>query len=192
MPTPTLTIDTTKFVQATQYVFDNTRKIIPEILNRGALVSLIGGKGVQGAMKRTPKALRDVILAVPVASVAKYVLARHRGVHLTRAQITTLVKKEYRRRIAAIGYTANTGWNKAIIALGGRGIGKHATGKGYASLGGAKPSIGTDFTVEFWNTTPAAQMIGTEPLQAALDDTARDMVEYAGGKLEEVFTSASG
>ena len=28
---------------------------------------------------------------------------------------------------------------------------------------------------------------GAEPLQAALDEAAQDMVEYAGGKLEKVF-----
>lgn len=182
-------LDLTAFHDAVRFVYDNTQRDLPDIITRAALVSLIGGAGVIGAMKRTPKAAREAILGVPEKKVAGYVMNKHRGEKLTRSDVKRLVRKEYRRRVAAIGYTANVGWNKAVIALGGRGIGSHATGRGYATLGWGKPADGSQwpmFMAEMVNSTPAAQAIGEQPLQDALDDTARDMVQFVEAKMQEI------
>src|SRR5580704_15411969 len=123
MPVIQTTIDTSEFERAVRFAFEESQKSIPEIINRGALVAIIGGKGVQGAMKRTPKASKAAILAVDVKKIARHVMFTHKGQKLTRAQIQQLIAKEYHRRVAAIGYTAHVGWNNAAIAFGGKGIG---------------------------------------------------------------------
>jgi hypothetical protein len=190
MPEVDVQVDTSELKAAIQYVFDNTRRTMPDIINRAALVTLIGGKGVTGAMKRTMKAARSSILAVPEKYVAGYVMNKHKGEKLTRARIKELVRKEYRRRIGAIGYTANVGWNKAVLAFGGRGIGKRGQGKGYAQFGYGKPAVSGDLTAEGANATPMAAALGQAPLQAALAETARDMVEYAGGEFDKIIKAA--
>ena len=176
MPTPTVTLDTRKFESVVKFVFNNTRRALPEIINRAALVAIIGGKGVDGAMKRTRRAFAGSIRAVPVAAIAAYVKQKHGGRGLTRQQLKELVKKEYKRRIAAIGYTAVQGWAKAASDLGGSI--RMRSGKGYASLGYAVPASPGNYEATIANTTPAAELIGQAALQDALDDTTDDMIQY--------------
>lgn len=45
--------------------------------------------------------------------------------------------------------------------------------------------------VEIANTAPAAVKIGTEALQAAINDTARDMLDYGNRKLAETLAKHS-
>ena len=174
MPTPTVTLDTRKFEAAVKFVFNNTRRALPEIINRAALVTIIGGKGVEGAMKRTRRAAAGAIRAVPDGAIAGYL--RSKGVKLGGKQLSDAVQKERKRRIAAIGYTAVVGWAKAASDLGGSI--KARSGKGYASMGYAIPASYGNFTATIANTTPAAELIGQQPLQDALNDTAQDMVNY--------------
>jgi hypothetical protein len=190
MPGFQVEVDTRELMAAIRYVFDNTHKTMPAIVNRAALVTIIGGKGVTGAMRRTMRASRQSILAVPEKLVAGHVMNRHKGEKLTRTQIKALVKKEYRRRVAAIGYTANVGWSKAARAFGGTGVGRRATGRGYATLGYGKPASSGDLAAEAVNTAPVAALIGAKPLQEALEDTARDMVEHAGGEADKIIGQA--
>lgn len=182
---PTVVLDTSKFEAAIKYVFDNTRRTLPEIINRAALVTIIGGKGVDGAMQRTRRATQDAILSVPASAVASYVMKRHAGQHLTRKQITQLIKKEYKRRIAAIGYTAVAGWAKAARDLGGKI--KVRKGKGYASMGYGKPASYGDYEAVIVNTAPAAEKIGTQALQDAMNDAAADMVKFWEQKTGVIF-----
>jgi hypothetical protein len=188
-----VSIDTSKFTQAVKYVFETSAKALPEIVNRGALVAIIGGRGVQGAMQRTMKASAARIREVDPGLIAAFVRKKYRGQKKTKAEWNRLVKREYARRIAAIGYTANVGWNNAAIAFGGRGIGgRRASGKGYAQSGYGRPAqSGSSVVAEFANTAPAAVLIGQDALQAALNDTARDMVEHADEKLTRIFASQS-
>lgn len=194
MPDASLEFDTTAFVDAVKYAFKNTKKTVAEIVNRAALVAIIGGKGVQGAMQRTPKASAAAIRDVDVGIIAAVVRRKHKGEKLTKNELNRLIKKEYNRRVAAIGYTANVGWNNAAVAFGGRGIGRRATGRGYASEGKGTPApdtVADVVTAEFTNAAPAASMIGHEPLQAALNDTARDMVEHINQKMTQHFEEAN-
>lgn len=182
-------LDLTRFRQAVHYVFENTHRALSDIINRAALVSIIGGKGVQGAMQRTPQAAREKILAVPIKEVAGRLHNKFGGQKFRRDVFNDMIKKEYKRRVAASGYTARVGWNKAAIDLGGHGIGKEASGKGYATLGYGKLATAGNLEAVAVNTAPAASIIGAKPLQQAIDDAARDMVEFWGGKAEEVFRS---
>lgn len=184
MPTPTVTLNTTKFEQAVRFVFENTRRALPEIINRAALVTIIGGKGTEGAMKLTRRAAVGAIRAVPAKAVAAYVRQRHIG-RMSRTALDALVKKEYKRRIAAIGYTAVVGWARAAQDLGGSI--KARGGKGYASMGYARPASYGNYTVIIANTTPAALLIGAQPLQQALDNTAADMIQFWQAKTGAIF-----
>lgn len=170
MPRVTVTLDTRKFEAAVKFVFNNTRRALPEIINRAALVTIIGGKGVEGAMKRTRRASAGAIRAVPDMAIARYL--RMRGVLPT----VEAIKKERKRRIAAIGYTAVVGWARAANDLGGHS--KIRSGKGYASMGYAIPAKAGHYEATIANTTPAAVLIGAQPLQEALNDTAQDMIDY--------------
>lgn len=193
MPNYNVSIDTREFERAVKFVFQNTAKALPEIVNRGALVAIIGGRGVQGAMQRTRKASASAIRAVDAGIIAAQVHKKFKGQKFTKAEMKRYIRREYARRIAAIGYTANVGWDNAAKAFGGRGIGsKRSTGKGYASQGYGRPASGTTNVVaEFVNTTPAAVLIGAEALQAALNETARDLIQHAEEKMGKIFSSAS-
>jgi hypothetical protein len=186
-------IDSREFDRAIQFVFDHSHKLIPDIMNRGALVAIIGGRGVTGAMKRTKKANASAIKAVPVQAIAARVAqkARMLGKKLTPAEFRAAISTEYRRRVAAIGYTANVGWNNAAVAFGGWGIGKRAESKvGYASDGYGKRATASLLVAEMVNTAPAADLIGREALQDALNDTARDMIEHATQEMQGIYNQA--
>jgi hypothetical protein len=189
MPGVQIEVDTRQLTAAIRYVFAKTQKTMPDIINRAALVTIIGGKGVTGAMQGTPKAARNAILAVPEYAIAAYVRKKHPG-KMTRAQLKSRVKRERARRLGAIAYTAKVGWNKAAIALGGTGIGKRSEGRGYAALGYGKPATMNDPSAEGVNATPAASLIGEGPLQAALNQTSADIVQYAGGQIDEIIREA--
>jgi len=189
----TFSLDITRWQQAVNFVFQESQQALPEIINRSALVTIIGGRGVLGAMKRTPKALRATIKAVPIKLIARVVMAKARanGEKLTKAQIRDRIAKEYRRRIAAIGYTANVGWNNAAMAFGGRGIGARASGRSYAQYGYGRESKPGDYTAEMVNTAPAAELIGRTALQQALDDATDDMIAYWEERSGRIFRSVS-
>ncbi len=194
-------LDTTKFKATIEFVLTNTKKTLPDVLNRAALYTIIGGKGVKGAMQRTPKASRQAILDVPRNIIAGVVMKkisqgqmylplgrgakRHRRVEFNR-----LIRLEYARRVASIGYTANVGWNNAAIAFGGRGIGSRAKGIGLASEGYGSPATIGNLVARFGNAAPAATVIGKQALQDALDDVSRDMIEHTKQRLQEIFDKA--
>jgi len=183
-----LQIDTKPLEKAILFVAENTSKELPDIINRAGLVTIIGGKGVQGAMKLTPRAAAARINAVPVKDIAKDVMARakRKGERLNKQDIALRIGKEYRRRIAAIGYIAVVGWNKAAIALGGHGIGRRGSSHvGWAELGGARPAIRGALECEFWNSTPVAAEIGAQALQTAIEQTSVDMIDHIQQKIAD-------
>lgn len=190
MPSATVTIDTSAFERAVKFAFAESEKSLVEIINRGCLVAIVGGRGVKGAMARTPKASRSKILGVDVKKIARHVMFKHKGQKLTRKQISQLIGKEYRRRVAAIGYTARVGWNNAAVAFGGKGIGKRAAGKGEWSRGSGQPASFGNYVATFTNTTPVAALIGTQALQDALNDTAQDIVQHWEEKAGAIFQGA--
>lgn len=180
-------IDTRDFMEAFDFVISTVPKDVPKYLNKKALMVIIGGKGVKGAIQRTPRASEAAIKAVPVREVAGTVIkrAKRKGEWpLTGAEIKLRVKREYARRASSIAYTAGPGWNNAAVALGGRGVNKQAGfGKSEASHGLGKLATVQNPIAEIVNTAPASELIGTQPLNDALRDVARDMVEYGAVEL---------
>lgn len=181
-------IDMTQFRQAVREVLQDVRKDEVSIVNRAGLVAITGGKGVRGAIHRTPRASRAAIDAISPKVLAGVVIkkAKLKGEWpLTSAEIKKRIKKERSRRKSSIAYTAGPGWHKAAVAMGGRGV--RGIQSGFAESKAAKGG-GTKATVQqveaiIENTAPAADLIGRPALQAALNDTARDMIQHARAKI---------
>lgn len=186
------TVDIRQFQDAVAFVKKAAKKDEAIILNRAGLTCLIGGKGVKGAVQRTPRASAANIKR---EDVRRFILGKLRklGRKVTKQTLSKLVTSEMRRRKASIAYTAGPGWHKAIVAMGGRGV---KTQKGFnqseASKGKGRKATESKLEVFLENTAPVAASIGFQPLQEALNDTARDLVEYGTRKLQETFDKVKG
>lgn len=185
-------LDTSEFAQAVGFVVQATGKDCVEVLNKAGLTALIGGKGVRGAVQRTPKAdpvrieadmIRDKQAIRLVMSRAK-----KRGEHLTRREISKRVKALIRGRKSGSGYTKGPGWNNAILAMGGKGIRTNKRfAKSEARHGSGIKASAESLVARIISTAPASEAIGFRPLQDALNDTARDMIAYGERKIQATF-----
>lgn len=187
-------VSTIDFADAMDFVLEESGKDSAEILNRAGLHAVIGGKGVRGAIQRTAAADRGKILAVTDAQLGRVVVKRAaaKGEQLTLSERKKRVKKERGRRLSSIGYTKGPGWHKAAKAMGGRGV---RTQKGFeksdAADGGGKKASPFSLVAEIRNTAPAGEKIGYDPLEAAIDDVARDMVDHAARKYGGTFAKVN-
>lgn len=188
-------LDTRDFAKALRFVEQATGKDGTVLLNRAALHAVIGGKGVKGAMQRTPKASKSKIQAVDPQALAASVAVRNsrKGIKMTSEQFSEAVKKERSRRKRASGYTAYPGWSKAARAFGGTGVRGVQGGfnKSKAAKGYGKKGKGFNPTAEIANIAPAIEAIGKPALQAALNDVARDLVEYGTRKMQQTFNKVN-
>lgn len=185
-------LDLREFQAAIREVMTSSRKTESEILNRAGLVAIIGGKGVRGAIHRMPRADRGKINSLTVKQLAGAVIkqAKAKGKWpMTRQEFRKAITAERGRRRRAIGYTAGPGWSNAAIAFGGRGVkGKQAGfAQSKASKGYGDKATPQNLMAELVNTAPAADLIGRQALQEALNDTARDMVRHARERLQRTF-----
>jgi len=190
-------VDLSEFNRALKFVEKATGKDSLTLLNRAALHAIIGGKGVKGAMQRTPKADRAKINAVNdkvlAGAVAKRLKAK--GIKVATAdEFRARVKKERRRRIRSTGYTAFAGWSNAAKAFGGKGVRGVQGGfrtKAVARHGWGRKAKPVSLTAIIANTAPAAEKIGEQALQDAINDVARDLVEYGTRKIQQTLAKAS-
>lgn len=177
--------DIREFREAVLFVGQVTKKTLAEILNRGALQAVIGGKGVRGAIQRTPRADRGKIAALTPQQLAAAVKKRNPGRKMTREEWKQAIKDERKRRLRSIGYTAGPGWNNAAKAFGGRGV--KGVNENFPSSkaadGGGLKATPENLLAELENAAPAADLIGRQALQDALNDSARDMKNYGERKL---------
>lgn len=187
------TFDDREFGRAIQFVEDKTGRSCQESINRAALHVIIGGKGFKGAMQLTPKAGKAAIKAVSKDEVAGYLANKHRGQKFGKGVFGEMIKREIARRVRAIGYTAFVGWNNAAKAFGGSGLkGVTDSPKKEARHGyGHKAMTVKDPSAELANTAPMSENIGLIPLQKAITNVARDLVEYALRKTGDIMKKAS-
>lgn len=181
-----------EFAHAVGFVVQATGKDCAEVLNKAGLTAIIGGKGVKGALQRTkkadPGAIEGRLLADKLAIKIVMSRAKRKGEKLKKNEIARRVKALIRKRKSGASYTRGPGWNNAIIALGGRGV---RTNRRFASsearYGSGKLATPGDLVAIITNTAPAAERIGTTPLNLALQATARDMVAYGTRKIQATF-----
>lgn len=186
-------LDTREFADAMREVLAEHKKDAPIYLNKKALSVIIGSKDHPGAVKLTPEAEKSAIEAVPRRKIAGFVIKRAKLAGdwpLTSPEINNRITKEIKRRESAIAYTRGPGWLKAAKRLGGSGVKDGKKGqphpefeKSLAAKGYAKPATPSRLISEIVNTAPAAELIGFEPLQKAIDGQAKDMREYGAHDL---------
>jgi hypothetical protein len=188
-------LDTRQFARAVDFVVRETGKDFVDVVNRAALTAVIGGRGVKGAMKRTPRAEKAKIVAVDVKQIAAFVLkrARAKGVKLGGRALAKEVRKEYRRRVSSIAYAAGPGWHNAAVALGGKGV-KVQAGfiKSQARHGSGSKARGGKLVAVIVNTAPAIEKIGVEALQDALADVSQDMISHVQKTVQRSFKKVKG
>lgn len=193
---PGFQFDDREFAKAVEFVIQETGKEAPVVINRAALHVVIGGRGFQGAMQLTPKADKSKIKALSDVTIAGYITGKLRaqGQTVDRSTFGELVVKERKRRLRAIGYTAYAGWNNAARAFGGRGL-KNVTAspKKTARFGyGDKAKRSNEPTAVLTNTAPEAEKIGKRPLDVAITNVARDLNQYALGKMvDRIFNAVT-
>jgi len=92
-----------------------------------------------------------------------------------------------KRRIAAIGYIAYAGWNKALIAFGGRGFGSSKTGKikdnSFAARGYGRPALPEVLIAEFVNRATKAFEIGGAVTQRIVNEKEAGIARHLEQKL---------
>lgn len=174
-----ISLDLKEFQSACDFVLKHSRKTEAEVLNRGALVALIGGKGVQGAVKLTPKADLGKITRAKPAIIAHYM-----GMGLTRQE----AQARYQARRRAKGYTAGPGWDVTIRKLGGRGVKKQSGfPRSNAAKARATRASAVRLVANLENSAPAAFKIGQQALQQGFDGAARDMRAYWTRRIQKTF-----
>jgi len=96
-------------------------------------------------------------------------------------------QKEIKRRINAVGYIAYAGWNKALMAFGGRGFGTGKTGKikenSYAARGYGRPAWPQTLLAEFANRATNAFEVGGAVTQSVVNEKEADIYRHLESKL---------
>ena len=194
-------VDTRDFEQALRKTLQQTSRDIPDVINSAAIDI------ITAAAKYTKKADKSLIsdsLLRPVtpikgarpgrpASIIYLMLnAKQRKsgqAGLNNSDMSNAAKALIKKRSAAIGFIAYAGWQKALLAFGGRGFGSKAQKTGFetssASRGrGIKARIGSLFAL-MSNTAEACDKYGKIPLEMAFWDKTRRMMEHLEEKLKK-------
>jgi hypothetical protein len=105
---------------------------------------------------------------------------------LSHTAMGIAAKKFIGGRKSSAGFTA-FGWNPAILALGGHGLGSKKASFDKTVAAGGFATKATENTLEaiLVNRAPMALKIGSAALQAAIDDEAAEMIDHLEKKLEE-------
>lgn len=195
------TVDLTEFRASFNRIIREHKKDVAPYLNKKAHGVIVGTKGYKGAVQLTPEASAAKINAVTVRQLTGYVCRKARMAGewpLSREEIKLRVEKERRRRRSAIAYTRGPGWLKAAKDLGG-GTGKFGGktsphpefSKSKAAKGYGRKASVSNLTALLVNKAPAADLIGRGALQEAINNQARDMVEYADREIFKKFIAES-
>lgn len=181
-------LDTRELIQALEQYQEATNKDMAEVLNRA-------GRNVAfKAIRYTPTTLKSDITASLETMVAwqdghqvplKYLIAnafrRKRGQPpVAGSRMRDAVDSLYALRYKTIGYV-KAGWLNAARAFGGAG--KEPFSKGLASLGYGKKATAFNLNAELANFSRGANLVGSDGLQRAIDETARDMIAFADKKM---------
>lgn len=188
-------LDLREFSEALRFVEEVTQKEAPVLLNKAALNVVIGGAGYMGAVQLTPKADAGRIRASLPLDVAVRIVRKRAalaGRFLSRAAAVKAARALIRERQRAAGYTRGPGWSKAARAFGGRGV--RTTERfevSMARFGMGKKASAQDLVAELLNTAPAAEKIGFQALQQAVNNVVRDLVAYGERKLSSRWAGIS-
>jgi hypothetical protein len=142
-------------------------------------------KGKSGRVLKKPKRLYQGSELVYRIVNAKRKKAGQHGI--AGQEMSQAAQKEIKRRINAVGYIAYAGWNKALMAFGGRGFGTGKTGKikenSYAARGYGRPAWPQTLLAEFANRATHAYEIGGMVTQNIVREKEADIYRYLEAKL---------
>lgn len=218
-------VDTRDFEKALKNVLAHTSRDFPKVIN-GACIEIIttaakltkkadkeaidkklttgtvtiSSKSIAGSILSATKALKKPkTFAKPAPMVYKIINARLSAKGkpgLNNADMSKAAQSLIRRRKAAVGFVAFAGWQKALLAFGGRGFGSKGQQAGFdkstASRGyGIKAREGARMVAKFVNTAAACERYGAGPLQQAVNSKTRAFIERLEQKLSERCREAS-
>jgi hypothetical protein len=117
---------------------------------------------------------------------------RQKGEHgIAGQEMSQAAQKEIRRRLNSVGYIAYAGWNKALIAFGGRGFGAAKTGKvnanSYAARGYGRKASMQHLQAEFANRATHAFEIGGAVTQRVVNQKEAGIYRHLEQKLAGEF-----
>ena len=169
------------FLSAQQTKKANKQKIESELTRQIYTVT----KSKTGRVLKKPKTLYQASELVYKIVNAK---RRKHGQHgIAGREMSQEAQKEIKRRINAIGYIAYAGWNKALIAFGGRGFGTGKTGKikenSYAARGYGKPAWPQTLQAKFANRATRAFETGGAVTQRIVYQKEADIIRHLDAKL---------
>lgn len=115
---------------------------------------------------------------------------RKAGQHgIAGQEMSQAAQKEVKKRLAAVGYIAYAGWNKALIAFGGRGFGTGKTGKikenSHAARGFGRPAWPQALLAEFSNKATNAYEVGGAVTQRIVYEKEADIYRHLESKLAD-------
>jgi hypothetical protein len=142
-----------------------------------------------GRLLKKPKAVYQAAELVYKIVNAKRKLKGEKGI--AGQQMARESQKLIKRRLASVGYIAYAGWNKALIAFGGRGFGSSKTGKineqSKAARGYGRPARPEILLAEFVNRATKAWEIGGAVTQRAINEKERAIMARVEEKLRAGF-----
>jgi hypothetical protein len=157
------------------------QKIESELTRRIYFVT----KGKSGRVLKKPKKLYQASELVYRLVNAKRRAKGQRGI--AGQEMSQAAQTLIKRRMAAVGYIAYAGWNKALIAFGGRGFGTGKTGKiqenSYAARGYGRPAWPQTLNAEFANRATNAFEIGGAVTQSVVSEKEAAIYRHLESKL---------
>ena len=142
-------------------------------------------KGKSGRLLKKPKTVYQGSELIYRLVNAK---RRQKGEHgIAGQEMSQVAQKEIKRRLNSVGYIAYAGWNKALIAFGGRGFGAAKTGKtnenSFAARGYGHRASMQHLEAEFVNRAKHAFEIGGAVTQRVAQQKEADIYRHLEQKL---------
>ena len=138
-----------------------------------------------GRVLKKPKRLYQASELVYRIVNAKRAKAGQHGI--AGQEMGQAAQKEIKQRLNAVGYIAYAGWNKALIAFGGRGFGSGKTGRikenSYAARGYGRPAWPQTLAAEFANRAKNAFEVGGAVTQSVVREKESDIYRHLDEKL---------
>jgi hypothetical protein len=183
-------LDTSELTKAFEEYRQATQKDMADILNRA-------GKNVAfKAIRYTPSASKESVrtgLDIDVTYkdghdvLLKYLvvnafLKKHGQKAVGGKEMGVAASNFMKGRMKTIGYI-KAGWLNAALDFGAT-LSKRPYPKGFAAKGYGKKASPLNLNAALANFATGANLVGVAGLQRAIDETARDMIDYAQKKMQ--------
>ena len=146
-------------------------------------------QGKSGRILKKPKRMYQASELVYRLVNAKRKMKGQRSI--AGQQMSQAAQSFIKRRMNSVGYIAYAGWNKALIAFGGRGFGSGKTGKikenSRAARGYGRPAWPQMLLAEFANRATHAFEVGGAVTQTIVTEKEADIYRHLESKLADQY-----